>query len=132
MLAIGGVVAHLELEGAQPTFIEQMRARYGAFAMPASRLVQRDLSLRLTLSSAPPPGASGRRAEIDARPLAVTATGRSMTAERWDFSVKLTAEAGSVARVSYRGSGRCEMNPLSVDCLLRSLYATILPAWTGC
>ena len=131
MLAIGGVVAHVELEGAQPTFVEQLRARYGAFAMPASRSVQRDLSLRLTLASAPPPAPGGRRAEMEAHPLAVTATERSLTTERWDFSVKLTAEQGRGAGVSYRGSGRCEMNPLSLDCLLRTLYATILPRLGG-
>jgi hypothetical protein len=131
MLAIGGVVAHIELEGAQPTFVEQMRARYGAFAMPASRLVHRDLSLRLTLSSAPPPVTGGRLAEMEARPLAVTATGRSLSVERWDFSVELTAKEVRGAGVTYRGGGRCEMNPLSVDCVLRSLYATILPRLGG-
>ena len=51
-LAIGGVVAHLELEGAPPTFIDQMRARYGAFEMPSAPWVERDISLRLTLTSA--------------------------------------------------------------------------------
>jgi hypothetical protein len=72
MLAIGGVVAHVELEGAPPTFIEQLHARYGAFVMPASRLVHRDLSLRLTFWSGPPTLAE-RRAEIEAHPLKVTA-----------------------------------------------------------
>jgi len=130
MLAIGGVVAHIELEGAHPTFVEQMRARYGAFAMPASRLVQRDLSLRLTLASAPPPTTAGRRAEMEARPLAVKATARAIKAERWDFSVELTARDGR-GTGGYRGAGRCEMNPLSIDCVLRSLYATVLPRLGG-
>ena len=58
VLSIGGVVAHLELAGAQPVFMEQLRARYGAFEMPAAPWVQRDISLRLTLDSAAPPGAS--------------------------------------------------------------------------
>ena len=131
MLAIGGAVAHLELQGAQPAFVEQMRARYGAFEMPASPWVERDLSLRLTIGSAAPPAASGRRAEMEAHPLTVTAAARTITAERWDFSVKVTAESGRGHHVGYRGAGRCEMNPLSVDCLLRALYATILPRVGG-
>ena len=41
VLSIGGVVAHLELAGAQPVFMEQLRARYGAFEMPAAPWVVR-------------------------------------------------------------------------------------------
>jgi hypothetical protein len=131
VLSIGGVVAHLELIGAQPVFMEQLRARYGAFEMPAAPWVQRDISLRLTLESAAPPRAAGRRAAIDAHPLAVTASGRTIAVERWDFSVKVTAEAGRTAHTSYRGSGRCEMNPFAIDCMLRVLYATVLPRVGG-
>jgi hypothetical protein len=131
-LAIGGVVAHLDLEGAQPTFLEQLRARYGAFEMPAAPLVERDLSLHLTLTSAPPPSRSGRRAQMEGHPLTVTASARTIAAERWDFSVKVNAgKSARSGRVNYRGSARCEMNPLTVDCLLRVLYATILPRVGG-
>jgi hypothetical protein len=131
LLSIGGVVAHLELIGAQPLFMEQLRARYGAFEMPAAPWVAKDFSLRLTLESAAPPGDPNRRAIIDAHPLAVNAAGRTITAERWDFAVKLTTESGRGSHVSYRGSGRCEMNPFAVDCMLRVLYATILPRVGG-
>jgi len=111
--------------------MEQLRARYGAFEMPAAPWVQRDISLRLTLASAAPPGVPGRRADIDAHPLKVNAAARTIAAERWDFSVKVTAESGQPTRASYRGSGRCEMNPFAVDCMLRVLYATILPRVGG-
>jgi hypothetical protein len=131
VLSIGGVVAHLELAGAQPVFMEQLRARYGAFEMPAAPWVQRDISLRLTLDSAAPPGAPGRRAEIDAHPLTVSAAGRSISVERWDFAVKVTAESGRAPHASYRGSGHCEMNPFAIDCMLRVLYATVLPRVGG-
>ncbi|HEY7371705.1 MAG TPA: hypothetical protein VIF57_05960 [Polyangia bacterium] len=130
-LAIGGVVAHLELEGAQPMFIEQMRARYGAFELPASPGIESDLSLRLTLVSAPPPGSGRAASEIQAHPLAVTALPRLIGVDRWDIAAKLTAATRRDGHVSYSGSVRCEMNPLSVDCLLRSLYATILPRLGG-
>jgi len=39
LLAIGGVVVHLDLKGAHPTFIEQVRQRYGAFEMPPAAWV---------------------------------------------------------------------------------------------
>jgi hypothetical protein len=62
----------------------------------------------------------------------VHAAARAISAERWDFSAKVTADAGGKgSRVSFRGSARCEMNPYSVDCLLRVLYATILPRAGG-
>jgi hypothetical protein len=131
LLSIGGVVAHLELTGAQPVFMEQLRARYGAFEMPAAPWVERDISLRLTLASAAPPRAPGRLADIEAHPLTVNAGPRTIAAERWDFTVKVTAESGRGSHVSYRGSGRCEMNPFAVDCMLRVLYATILPRLGG-
>ena len=126
-------MTHLELDGAQAPFMEQLRARYGAFEMPVAPWVQRDVSLRITLTSAAPPrGAGGRLSDAEAHPLSVAAAGRSITAERWDFSLKLTPETGGKApRVSYRGSARCEMNPYSVDCMLRVLYATILPRVGG-
>ncbi|HXU05505.1 MAG TPA: hypothetical protein VN903_31315 [Polyangia bacterium] len=131
LLSIGGLVAHIELSGAQPVFMEQLRARYGAFEMPAAPWVERDISLRLTVESATPPGDPGRRAHIDAHPLAVNASARTIAAERWDFSVKLTAESGRAARTSYRGSGRCEMNPFALDCMLRVLFSTVLPRLGG-
>jgi hypothetical protein len=131
LLSIGGVVAHLELTGAQPTFMEQLHARYGAFEMPPGPRVQRDISLRIAFGSATPPSGAARLAEIEAHPLTVTAAGRTISAERWDFAVKLTADGGRGARAAYRGSGQCEMNPYAIDCILRVLYATILPRVGG-
>jgi hypothetical protein len=130
-LAIGGLVTYLELEGAQATFIEQMRARYGAFEMPASPLVEPDVLLRVTMVSMPPPVEGGRVAEMEARPLTLTSTAKGITVERWDVSAKLTASPGRGKRLRYRGSARCEMNPISVDCLLRTVCATILPQVDG-
>jgi len=129
LLAIGGVVVHLDLKGAHPTFIEQVRQRYGAFEMPPAAWVERDLSLRLTPVSPPPP--VNRMAEMEAHPLTVTAAARTISAERWDFAVKVTAEGARTGRLRYRGTGRCEMNPTSLDCVLRSLLATILPRLGG-
>src|SRR5262245_4043854 len=89
LLSIGGVVAHLELLGAQPVFMEQLRARYGAFELPAAPRIARDFSLRLTLESAAPPGVAGRRPTPQTHPLVVSATGVKIAAERWDFAIKL-------------------------------------------
>ena len=61
LLSIGGVVCRLELWRArQQTFIDQLRARYCAFELPAAPWVQDDISLRLNLVSAPPPGTRDR------------------------------------------------------------------------
>jgi hypothetical protein len=132
LLSIGGLVTHVELVGAHPMFLEQFHGRYGAFLMPGAAGVERDLSLRVTLAPAAPPHAAGRVADAEAHPLSVAATARTITASRWDFAVKVTAESGGKGpRVSYRGSARCEANPYSFDCLLRVLHATVLPRVGG-
>jgi hypothetical protein len=132
MLSIGGLCGHLELRGAQPVFIQQLRARYGAFELPAAPRVERDFSLRLTFAPAAAPGPAARRlAETEARPLEVAAGARAIVAERWDFKVRLVRQPRSDGRGSYRGSGRCEMSPFAVDCVLRVLYATLLPRVGG-
>jgi hypothetical protein len=127
LLSIGGLVGHLHLDGAQPVFLEQLRARYGVFMMPVSRRVRRDFSLRLAFESAAPPGSS---VDPAARPLQVSAAGRSIAIDRWDFRVRLR-DAGSGRRLDYRGRGRCAMNPFTVDCILRVLWATLLPRLGG-
>jgi hypothetical protein len=131
-LSIGGLVGHLEIEGAEPIFLEQLRARYGAFELPDGDWVARDFSLRLKLDRLPPPGASAQRrlALTEARPLVVTAAARAIAARRWDFQVRLAGRS-SRGRISYRGEGRCEASPFAVDCVLRVLFATLLPREGG-
>jgi hypothetical protein len=141
-LSIGGIVGHLEIEGAQPVFLEQVRARYGAFILPSSGRGASDFSLRLGLDPIAAPGssASKRLAETEAHPLKVTTSGRAIAAERWDFRVRLqgrsaprsvSARGVSNRRMSYRGEGRCEASPFALDCLLRVVYATLLPRVGG-
>ncbi len=131
-LSIGGLVGHLEIEGGEPIFLEQLRARYGAFELPDGDWVARDFSLRLKLDRLPPPGASARKrlALTEARPLEVTAAARAIAARRWDFQVRLAGRP-SRGRISYRGEGRCEASPFAVDCVLRVLFATLLPRVGG-
>jgi hypothetical protein len=132
MLSIGGLVGHLELRGAQPVFLEQLRARYGAFELPDAARVERDFSLRLDLEpAAPPRPGGGRLATTEAFPLEVAAQARALTAKRWDFQVRLTGRAGRDGRVAYRGDGRCEMSPFALDCMLRVIFATLLPRAGG-
>ena len=142
-LSIGGIVGHLEIEGAQAIFLEQVRARYGAFILPSSSRGSSDFSLRLELDPIAAPGssASKRLAETEAHPLKVTTKGRVIAAERWDFRVRLqgrsaprTAPGRGVsyrAGIGYRGEGRCEASPFALDCLLRVVYATLLPRVGG-
>jgi hypothetical protein len=136
-LSIGGIVGHLEIEGAQAVFLEQVRTRYGAFVLPTTSFGAADFHLRLALDPIAAPGssASKRLAETEAHPLKVTARGRTIAAERWDFRARLQGRSAprSVRNggVSYRGEGRCEASPFALDCLLRVVYATLLPRVGG-
>jgi len=135
-LSIGGIVGCLEIEGAQPVFLEQVRARYGAFILPSGSRSASDFSLRLALAPLAAPGssASKRLAETEAHPLKVTASGRTIAAERWDFRARLQGRSvpgRGVAGISYRGEARCEASPFALDCLLRVIYATLLPRVGG-
>lgn len=139
-LSIGGIVGHLVIEGAQAVFLEQVRARYGAFVLPSGGLGAGDFHLRLQLDPLAPPGspASKRLAQTEAHPLKVTAKGRTIAAERWDFRTRLqgrsaprSAPRGLQRGVTYRGEGRCEASPFALDCLLRVVYATLLPRVGG-
>jgi hypothetical protein len=131
-LSIGGLVGHLQLDGAEPVFLEQLRARYGAFELPTGDWTARDFSLRLKLDRLPPPGASAaaRLALTEANPLEVTAGASTIAARRWDFQVRLAGRS-SRGRLAYRGQGRCEASPFAVDCVLRVLFATLLPRVGG-
>ena len=135
-LSIGGIVGCLEIEGAQAIFLEQVRARYGAFILPSSPGGASDFSLRLKLDPIAAPGAASKRlAETEAHPLKVTASGRSIAAERWDFQARLQARSAPRSTpkrgVSYQGEARCEASPFALDCLLRVVYATLLPRLGG-
>jgi hypothetical protein len=132
MLSIGGVVGHLELRGAGPVFVDQLRERYDAFSMPVVAQVERDFILVLTFERPAASGtASDRLAKTEAVPLKVVARGRTIAAERWDFKVGLAGRPASGGRVTYRGSGSCDMSPFALDCVLRVLYATLLPRMGG-
>jgi len=128
-LSIAGVVGYIELVGAPAMFVAQVRARYGAFEMPAAPGVIRDFTLRLEMQSAKTPKPGAALAAWEAAPLVVSASGREIAIDRWDLSVRLSA--GRSRRGPYRGGGRCEMNPFSIDCILRVIWATLLPRAGG-
>ncbi len=71
-LSIGGIVGHLEIAGAAPVFLEQVRARYGAFVLPSADWVGRDFSLQIKLDSVAAPGS---RAEAPGRDRGASAEG---------------------------------------------------------
>ena len=130
VLCIGGLVGHVQLLGAGRSFIEQVLARYEAFELPVLPDVHRDFSLRLELRPPPPAGARDALAADAAYPLTVRATGRTIGVTRWDLDVRLLAR-GRGRQVSYRGRGRCEINLFAFDCILRVLWATLLPRVGG-
>jgi hypothetical protein len=129
MLSIGGIVGHLELVGAPAVFMEQLRARYGAFEMPAAAAVDRGFSLRLNFQSALPPGKRG--AGLSERPLTVTASDREIVIDRWDLNVRMTAAPGRKRLPTFRGEGRCALTPFALDCILRVIWSTLLPRVDG-
>jgi hypothetical protein len=130
VLCIGGLVGHVEMVGAGGAFIERVLERYEAFQMPSLPDVHRDFSLRLEFLPPPPAGARDALAADAANPLTVMATERTIAVSRWDLAVRLVAR-GSGRQISYRGSGRCEINLFAFDCILRVLWATLLPRQGG-
>jgi hypothetical protein len=127
LLSIGGLAGRLELGVAPEPFLAQVRARYGAFALPAAPTVDAGFSLRLRFETAPPPAdMAAHVAKTEAHPLIVKATDKTITLTRWDFSVRLTARR-SRGRIEWVGSGRCRMSPFSLDCILRVLWSVLLP-----
>ena len=105
VLSIGGIVGRVELVGGQPTFIEQLRARYGAFEVPAATVVEHDFALSLSLTSVRP---RSRLNDASKHPLQVKATAAAIKMARWDFDVKLArSKARGADRLSYKGGGRC-------------------------
>jgi hypothetical protein len=130
MLSIGGLVGHIEVSGAPQPFVEQMRARYRAFEMPLTPSVLRDFSLRLAFVSASRTSKDHEGRNLWERsPLVVSASGREVSIERWDLSVRLASTRSR--RGPFRGQGRCEANPYTVDCILRVVWATLLPRLGG-
>jgi hypothetical protein len=125
MLSIGGVVGRVSLGAAPGTFLEQLSARYDAFRLPPADWVDRAFDLRLTFVPAVASQSAARTGQIAAQPLTITTSARSIKAERWDFSFKLTPETLR-KRTRWVGQGRCEMNPFALDSLLRVLWSTFL------
>jgi hypothetical protein len=129
------MVGELDIAGALPVFWQQLRARYGAFELPATSQVVRDFVVKLEMVALPLPtsrAAIARRyAQTEAQPLKVESAGRRIAATRWDFDVRLAGRAGRGGRVTYHGAGRCEMSPFAVDCVLRVIFATLLPRVGG-
>jgi hypothetical protein len=129
LLSIGGLAGRVILGAAPEPFLVQARARYGAFTMPPSPGVAAGFSLRLAFEPAPPvaPAAvPAHLADTQAHPLTVKATDKSITISRWDIDVRLRAKRVG-RRTEWVGSGRCGMNPFSLDCVLRVVWSVLLP-----
>jgi hypothetical protein len=127
LLSIGGIVGRLKLGAAPDPFLAQVRERYGAFNMPAAPDVDAGFSLRLRFESAPPPAdIDAHHAKVQAHPLTVKATDKTITIARWDLAVRLTAKR-SRGRTEWVGTGRCRMSPFSLDCILRVIWSALLP-----
>ncbi len=125
LLSIGGVVVRLALESAPGAFLDQIRARYDAFHMPAADWVGGAVALRVAFVPALAARPAGRMHEIVAQPLSIATSARAIKASRWDFSLKLLPETFR-GRARWAGVARCEMNPFALDSLLRVVWSTFL------
>jgi hypothetical protein len=125
LLSIGGVVVRLALESAPSAFLDQIRARYDAFHMPAADWVGGAVALRVAFVPALAARPAGRMHEIVAQPLSIATSARAIKASRWDFSSKLMPETFR-GRARWAGVARCEMNPFALDSLLRVVWSTFL------
>src|SRR4051794_21154188 len=134
LLSIGAVVGAVSFAGAPQPFVTLARTRYDAFTMPPAPGVARAFSLALRF--APPSGEKSARfdeagdLQIIGQPLNVKAPEKTIRIERSDFPARLTAETVR-GHTRWTGSGRCELNPYSLDSLLRVLYSVLLPHQGG-
>jgi hypothetical protein len=126
VISIGGIAGRIQMQGAPEVFRAQVTERYGAFMMPAGPDVDVGFTLRLRFVSPPPPGDPILRTRPHERPLAVKATDKALTVSRWDLGVRL-APKRSRGRVRWEGTGRCELSPYSLDCVLRVIWSALLP-----
>jgi hypothetical protein len=134
LLSIGGLAGRVLLVGAPAAFVDQVKVRYAAFTLPTSPLVEARFSLRLAFepSAVPvsPDAIAARQAYTQAHQLTVNGTDKTLRIERWDLSARLGAKASRTRggrRTVWTGSGRCEMNPFSLDSLLRVIWSALLP-----
>jgi hypothetical protein len=127
LLSIGGLVGRIVLGAAPGPFLRQLRERYDAFALPPSPAVRHVFSLEIRFRTAKP--APDRWRKASARPLQVTAAGKQVDIDRWDFSAQLQRR-GSAAGV-FAGHATCELNPFAFDSLMRVLWSIFLPRAGG-
>jgi hypothetical protein len=127
LISIGGIAGRLALGEVPDLFLQQVRSRYGAFAMPVAPDVAAGFSLRLRFEPTPlVADRAAHTANTRAHPLVVKATDKTITITRWDISVRLTAKR-TRGRTEWVGAGRCAMNPFSLDCVLRVIWSVLLP-----
>jgi len=134
LISIGGVVGHFSLGGAPAPFLQQVRDRYGPYAVPPAGWVGRAFSLAVTFSGAPAVTDGGLRAgEVAARPLRVEESEAAIRVTRWDFSAALAPgrQAGDTGRPIWEGQAACQMTPFALDSLMRVLWAVFLPRSGG-
>lgn len=139
IISIGGIAGRLTFEGAPGEFIGQVKARYAAFTMPTSPLIEAGFSLRVVLESAPPVAETAEAkaawaALFAARQLTVSATDKTLRIDRWDLKARLTAKQtrtrhGRVTR--WAGTAQCQLSPYAVDCMLRVIWSALLPREDG-
>src|SRR3954447_20577135 len=98
LLSIGGIAGRVVLVGGAATFVEQVKARYAAFTVPSSPLVEVGFTIRVVLGAAPPAAMTAeeraaRNAHTESHPLVVKATDKTLRIDRWNLTARLAAKA---------------------------------------
>ncbi len=128
VLSIGGLVGYFQLGAAPPLFLQQLKDRYGPYAVPSAQWVTRAFSL--TVSFGTPTHTGPRVHEMADHPLRVEESSGAVRATRWDFAARVEAPVASGPR-GWEGTATCEMNPFAFDSMLRVLWAVFLPRSGG-
>ena len=130
VLSIGGLVGHFHLGAAPAPFLEQLKERYGPYAVPSADWVGRAFSLAVTFG--PPVHVGSRVHEMADHPLRVEESDSGIRINRWDFAARIEPPAAAPATpMAWQGTVTCEMNPFAFDSLLRVLWAVFLPRTGG-
>ncbi|MDB4981867.1 MAG: hypothetical protein JWM82_2619 [Myxococcales bacterium] len=130
MISIGGLVGDVQLVGVAAPFVAQARERYAAFLLPPAPDVRCGFSVKLALEvplrKMTPGGPGQMPLEVQQNPLTVKATDKTLSITRWDLEVRLRAVKVR-GRTEWRGSGRGNMSPITLDCILRVIWSALLP-----
>ena len=123
-LSIGGMVGHVVIDDAPPTFARDIEQRFAGFCLPRGSRVESSFSLRLRCT----PGRPDEAASSEPNPLSVLATAGAVRVEHRDFQAQLER---STPAEPLQGSGTTRPTQAAFVSLMRVLWSALLPQTGG-